>query len=227
MNKAICICSGGLDSTVLAYKLWYEGFALHLLAFDYGQRHRVELEHAARTAAKLALRATVSFTQVDVRGVGALFAGSALTDPQVAVPHGHYAADNMRATVVPNRNAIMLSIAYGLAVVEHAECVAIGVHAGDHTVYPDCRPAFIQCFAAMETVATETFAEPDLELYAPFLFLSKADIVREGALLGVPFLDTWSCYEGGAVHCGRCGTCVERREAFQLAGVDDPTIYRD
>lgn len=214
------MCSGGLDSSVLAYHVREQGFALHLLGFDYGQRHVKELEYAARLAQGLGAK----FTRVDLAGLRLLLRGSALTD-DIAVPHGHYAAPTMAATVVPNRNAVMLSIAYAAAVSDEAQMVACGVHAGDHFIYPDCRPEFIQSFDAMQKKATEGFAEPGLYLYAPFVTLSKADIVREGERLGVPFEATWSCYEGGAQHCGRCGTCVERREAFALAGVPDPTVY--
>lgn len=132
----------------------------------------------------------------------------------------------MALTVVPNRNAIMLTVAYGVAVAEEAAMVATGVHAGDHFIYPDCRPAFIESFDAMQRVAVEGFGDPNLRLHAPFMQQSKGDIVALGARLGVPFADTWSCYAGGSVHCGLCGTCVERRESFTLAGVPDPTIYQ-
>ena len=133
----------------------------------------------------------------------------------------------MKSTVVPNRNAIMLTIAYAVAVSSGASVVATGVHAGDHFVYPDCRPNFIALFDNMERAATEGFALPELRLDAPFVHISKARIVQLGAQLGVPYEDTWSCYKGGDVHCAKCGTCVERREAFQLAGVVDPTVYED
>jgi 7-cyano-7-deazaguanine synthase len=119
----------------------------------------------------------------------------------------------------------MLTIAFGIATARGAEVVATAVHGGDHFIYPDCRPAFIEAFAAMQRSALDGFAH--IALTAPFLRASKADIVREGARLGVRFAETWSCYKGGARHCGRCGTCVERREAFDLAGVDDPTAYDD
>jgi 7-cyano-7-deazaguanine synthase len=131
----------------------------------------------------------------------------------------------MAATVVPNRNAIMLSVAVGVAVARGAEAVAAAVHAGDHTVYPDCRPAFIEAIEHEARVANEGFIVDGFEVRAPFLHLTKDQIVRIGADLGVPFEETWSCYLGGEVHCGRCGTCVERREAFDLAGVPDPTAY--
>lgn len=219
-RKAVAIVSGGLDSVTLAHLLAAEGYELHLLAIDYGQRHRKELAFAVKCAHRLGAR----FDQVDLSSVGRLLGGSALTDA-IAVPDGHYAESSMKITVVPNRNAIMLSIAYGVAVARKAEAVAIGVHAGDHFIYPDCRPAFIGTFEAMQDRAVEGFGHPNLHIEAPFLNLTKADIVRVGHQLGVPFAETWSCYKGGDAHCGTCGTCVERREAFSLAGVDDPTTY--
>jgi len=149
-----------------------------------------------------------------------------LTDG-VLVPHGHYAAPNMAITVVPNRNAIMLSIAYGVAVAEGAELVATGVHSGDHFVYPDCRPEFIEAFGAMQKEAVKGFGDESLRLYAPFVEKSKADIVVTGDRLGVPYADTWSCYDGGEVHRGRCSTDVERILAFKEAGIQDPTEYED
>lgn len=220
MAKAVAIVSGGLDSVTLAYLLHSENYKLHLLAFDYGQRHAKELEYARRCAERLG----EEFDIVNLAGLGALLKGSALTD-DIAVPHGHYAAPNMAVTVVPNRNAIMLAVAYGVAVAEEATIVATGVHAGDHFIYPDCRPSFIESFDAMQRLAVEGFGDPRLRLHAPFMQWRKSDIVACGAKLGVPFADTWSCYEGGAVHCGLCGTCVERKESFVLAGVPDPTIY--
>ena len=221
MPRAIAIVSGGLDSVTLAYLLHSQNYDLHLIAFDYGQKHRKELEFARICAQDL----NADFDTVDLSGFGKLIGGSALTDANIAVPHGHYAAPNMSITVVPNRNAIFLALAYGAAVAQNANRVAIGVHGGDHFVYPDCRPAFIESFEQMEKLANQGFGAPDLELYAPFTATDKTGIVREGARLGVPFEKTWSCYEGGTLHCGKCGTCVERIEAFADAGVNDPTIY--
>lgn len=220
-TKAVAIVSGGMDSVTLAYLLASEGFSLHLLSVNYGQRHLKELEYAKLCATRLG----AEFDVVDISGVGRLLKGSALTD-DVAVPHGHYAAPNMATTVVPNRNAILLSIAYGVAVAEGAEVVATGVHAGDHFVYPDCRPEFIEAFDAMQKKAVEDFGDESLRLHAPFVEKSKANIVATGDRLGVPYADTWSCYEGGEVHCGLCATCGERRASFVEAGSNDPTVYQ-
>ena len=216
----IVICSGGLDSVSLAHKVAGEGTLKGLLSFDYGQRHVKELAYAAACAARLGVPHKV----VDIASVGAALSGSALTD-DVDVPDGHYAEETMKVTIVPNRNAIMLAIAFGMAAAEKAEAVAAAVHGGDHFIYPDCRPGFINAFQAMQDHALEGVA--DIKLYTPFVEISKADIVVEGAKWGTPFAETWSCYKGGDVHCGRCGTCVERREAFHLAGIDDPTEYAD
>ncbi|WP_445505365.1 7-cyano-7-deazaguanine synthase QueC [Microvirga sp. G4-2] len=218
--KTLVICSGGLDSVTLAHKVAAERTLTRLVSFDYGQRHRKELDSARACAARLGVPHDI----VDISAVGRLLTGSALTSGE-PVPEGHYAEDTMRITVVPNRNAIMLAIAFGVAAAKQADAVAAAVHGGDHFIYPDCRPDFIEAFEAMQRHALEGLA--DIALYTPFVRLSKADIVREGARLGVPFAETWSCYQGGDVHCGRCGTCVERREAFHLAGVDDPTPYED
>lgn len=219
-SLAIAIVSGGLDSVTLAHLLHSREYSLHLLAFDYGQRHVREIEFARACAARL----NAGFDRVDLSSLRSLLKGSALTD-DIAVPHGEYDVPSLAVTVVPNRNALMLAVAYAAAVAENAQVVAIGVHGGDHPVYPDCRPAFIEAFSAMQRLAVEGCGHPKLHLEAPFVQQSKADIVKLGAKLGVPFAQTWSCYEGGALHCGRCSTCVERREAFALAGVDDPTEY--
>ncbi len=218
--KTIVICSGGLDSVILAYKVAAEQELMGLISFDYGQRHKKELDYAAKAADAL----RVPHDILDIAAVGKALSGSALTD-DIDVPDGHYTEDAMRITVVPNRNAIMLSIAYGIGAARGADTIATAVHGGDHFIYPDCRPAFIHAFAAMQKHALADMA--DMRLYTPFLHKTKADITAEGAKANVPFADTWSCYKGGAVHCGRCGTCVERMEAFDLAGIDDPTTYAD
>ncbi|WP_135501938.1 7-cyano-7-deazaguanine synthase QueC [Roseovarius aestuariivivens] len=216
----IVICSGGLDSVTLAHKVAGEGRLKGLLSFDYGQRHVKEVEYAARCAERL----KVPHKVVDISGVGRALSGSALTD-DVEVPDGHYAEDTMKITIVPNRNAIMLTIAFGMAAAERAGAVGAAVHGGDHFIYPDCRPGFIEAFQKMQDQALDGVAE--VKLYTPFVTRSKADIVTEGAKWNTPFGETWSCYKGGGVHCGRCGTCVERREAFHLARIADPTDYAD
>ena len=220
-GTCVAVVSGGLDSAVLAHHLRDEGWQLRLVSFDYGQRHRVELEHAAVLGAALQARHDV----VDLRAVGALLSGSALTDDGVDVPDGHYSEESMKTTVVANRNAIFAMVATGVAVAEGAGAVGLGIHAGDHAIYPDCRPPFVAAAEHLAKVANEGFVAEGFQILAPFLGWSKADIVARGAELGVPFAATWSCYKGGAVHCGTCGTCVERIEAFDLAGVTDPTEY--
>lgn len=218
--KTIVVCSGGLDSVSLAHKIASEHQLLGLLSFDYGQRHRKELDFAAACAERLGVEHQI----IDISAIGRHLSGSALTD-DIAVPDGHYAEETMKATIVPNRNAIMLTIAFGVAAAKGADAVAVAVHGGDHFIYPDCRPAFIDAFQAMQTQALDGYAS--VTLYAPYVNISKADIVTDGVATGTPFAQTWSCYKGGENHCGRCGTCVERREAFHLAGVTDPTVYDD
>jgi len=218
--KTVVICSGGLDSVTLAHKVAQEQTLDALITFDYGQRHKKELDYARLCANDLGVKHHV----IDISNVGKLLSGSALTD-DVAVPDGHYAEETMKITVVPNRNAIMLSIAYGVAASCGAERVAAAVHGGDHFIYPDCRPDFINAFETMQNYALDGVAQ--IKLYTPFVTISKAEIVSIGSKLNVSFEKTWSCYKGGEVHCGRCGTCVERIEAFVLAGVNDPTSYAD
>lgn len=214
---SVAIFSGGLDSTVLLHHLLAQGDRVLALSVDYGQRHRRELEHAQQIAAKLGLE----WQLADLRPIAHLLAGSSQTSAEVAVPHGHYAEESMKQTVVPNRNMIMLAVAGGWAIGRKADRLAYGAHTGDHTIYPDCRPEFVSAVAGALRLADWH----SIELVAPFVGLTKAQIVARGAELGVDFAATWSCYEGGAIHCGQCGTCFERREAFEQAGVKDPTEY--
>jgi 7-cyano-7-deazaguanine synthase len=209
-----------MDSVTLAYDLAAQGYTLHLLGCNYGQRHSRELGFAQWHAARLGAR----FDVVDLTGLRPLLHGSALTD-NLPVPDGHYTAPSMAVTVVPNRNAILLSVAVGVAVADKAELVATAIHAGDHFIYPDCRPEFITAFDAQARLATAGFAVPAFRVVAPYVTISKDQIVVRGAALGVPYGETWSCYKGLLHHCGTCGTCVERKEAFTLAGVPDPTVY--
>ena len=218
--KALVVCSGGLDSVTLVYKVADEGTLTSLLSFDYGQRHSKEIDFAAQCAKQL----NVAHIVIDLSQVGAQLTGSALTD-DIDIPDGHYAEDSMKVTVVPNRNAIMMTIAFGLATSQGANAVAMAVHGGDHFIYPDCRPEFIESFATMQKHALDGLA--DIELYTPFLHTDKTEIARQAHQYNVPIDKTWSCYKGTELHCGRCGTCVERIEAFHLAGVQDPTEYAD
>jgi queuosine biosynthesis protein QueC len=188
------------------------------LSVDYGQRHQRELTAAAEVAKHFALPHLV----LDLRTWGRLLTGSALTDPRMEVPQGHYADPSMKVTVVPNRNAVLLMAAAGVAMTDGCNHVLTAVHSGDHPIYPDCRPEFIESAARTMWFGTDRA----VRLEAPFLHLDKAAIVRLGSELGAPMHLSWSCYEGDDVHCGQCGTCVERREAFSLAGIPDPTTYR-
>lgn len=211
----LVLLSGGLDSTtLLAQYVTTTGVALSV---NYGQRHARELVAAAAVAAHYGVPHVV----LDLAGWGALLTGSSLTDRSVPVPHGHYAAPSMAATVVPNRNATMLMAAAGVAQARGLSRVLTAVHAGDHPIYPDCRPGFITAAAR----AAELGTDGAVTIAAPFVAVTKTDIARLAGELAVPIGLTWSCYEGGAVHCGLCGTCTERRDSLAEAGVPDPTEY--
>lgn len=218
MAKIVMCYSGGLDSTVLLYNLKYRlGCEVRCLAVDYGQRHRREL----LSASKIAKLNACDFRVADLSALNFLFAGSSQTSGGVEVPEGHYAEESMKATIVPNRNMVLLSLATAWAVATKSEQVAYAAHAGDHAIYPDCREDFAEALGNAITLCDWH----KVALVRPFVEMTKAEIVRLGAALGVPFEITWSCYKGQQVHCGKCGTCVERREAFELAKVIDPTIY--
>jgi 7-cyano-7-deazaguanine synthase len=214
---AVLILSGGLDSTTLLYDLVARGDRVDALSVNYGQRHARELACAAALCAQLGVRHEC----VDLRALGRLLGGSALTDSSVAVPKGHYEEESMKTTVVPNRNMLLLAVAGAWAISLKADAVAYAAHGGDHAIYPDCRPEFAEALDRALGLADWH----RIRLERPYVGLTKADLVRRGAALGVPYEKTWSCYEGGKLHCGRCGTCIERREAFDLAGVPDPTQY--
>lgn len=217
--KAVLLASGGLDSTTLASWFAYRNYDMIMLSFDYGQRHVREIDAARAVAAWYDSEHHV----IDLRSVGGLLTGSALTDSSVPVPDGHYEEASMRATVVPNRNAIMANIAIGIASSAKADAVGLGIHAGDHAVYPDCRPEFAQALRDCARLALEGFHVP--EIVTPFVYLSKAEVALIGTRKGAPLHYSWSCYKGGEKHCGTCGTCTERKEAFLNAGITDPTEY--
>lgn len=217
--KTVLVFSGGMDSTVLLYHLLAEGHVVATLSVNYGQRHSKELKQAERIAGSL----NIQHKTLDLSSITGLFAGSSLTNLTIEIPHGHYEEDNMKSTVVPNRNMILLSLATAWAISLKAESVSYAAHSGDHAIYPDCREEFAS--ALDKTIRLADWQE--VYLNRPFVEFTKADVVRRGAELGVPFEETWSCYEGGEKHCGKCGTCIERREAFYLAEVEDPTLYNE
>jgi 7-cyano-7-deazaguanine synthase len=217
--KTVLIYSGGMDSTVLLYHLLQQRDEVRALSVDYGQRHKRELNAALAICQDLGVECEIA----DLSAVTKLLSGSSLTSPEIPVPEGHYTAESMKLTVVPNRNMIMLSLAIGWAISTKGDRVAYAAHAGDHVIYPDCRPEFVD---SMNAAARLADWQP-VELSAPFLEMTKVEIAKLGAELQVPFELTWSCYQGGAVQCGRCATCCERQEAMYLARVPDRTVYLD
>lgn len=217
--KSVLIYSGGLDSTVLLFDLIRQGHDVHCLSIDYGQRHGRELA----SASSIARWAKVPYRCLSLYQLKDLLAGSSQTSNSIEVPEGHYEEESMKLTVVPNRNMIMLSVAIGWAISIDAHSVYYAAHSGDHAIYPDCRREFVTALSAVSRLCHFT----PVELKAPYLKYSKAQLVELGKELKVPFDQTWSCYKGGKLHCGKCGTCVERREAFHLAQTSDPTEYED
>lgn len=214
--KTILTLSGGLDSCVLLWHLKTRGDEVRCLSVDYGQRHRKELD----AAKKIADLAGAEHRIADLRGIRDLLAGSSQTS-DITVPEGHYTDASMAITVVPNRNMILLALATAWAVSTKSDAVAYAAHAGDHAIYADCRPEFADSLA--EAIALCDFRP--VTLHRPFIGWTKSDIALRGFDLKAPLADTWSCYAGKERHCGRCGTCVERREAFNLAGIPDLTEY--
>lgn len=216
MEKAIVTLSGGLDSTTLLY--WSaKRYDVGAVTFDYGSKHNEREQDAAKEITRIL---GIRHTLIPLPFVNELFTSDLLRSGG-DIPEGHYEDLSMQSTVVPFRNGIMLSIATGLAESVGAKTVLYAAHAGDHAIYPDCRPDFLKAMA--EAARTGTYL--NVEIKDPFIGLHKKDIVTLGSEMGVPFAVTYSCYKGGEHHCGKCGTCVERREAFQLAGIPDPTVY--
>jgi 7-cyano-7-deazaguanine synthase len=215
--KLCVLLSGGMDSVTALYHVASNHEVVSALSFDYGAKHNAsEIPFAVAHCETLGVRhATIHLPFINQH-----FA-SDLLQSGGDIPEGHYAEQSMKQTVVPFRNGIMLSIATGYAESTGAEGLVIAAHSGDHAIYPDCRAPFMQAMAA--AMRAGTYAH--IELITPFLAMDKAAIVQVGDKLGLDYRQTWSCYKGRAIHCGRCGTCVERREAFLLAGVPDPTDY--
>ncbi|MDY3551365.1 7-cyano-7-deazaguanine synthase QueC [Gemmata sp. JC717] len=219
MPKTVVIFSGGLDSTTLLHYLRAEGHELLALSVNYGQRH---LSKESAAAEAICRKLGIERQIVDLTALVACFGQNALTDMATAVPEGAYCESTIPVTTVPNRNMVMLSVGLAMAASRGFNAVAFGAHGGEHTNYPDCKPGFA---AAMDRAAQEC-NNPPLRVLAPFVTWDKAGIIRRGAELNVPFELTWSCYTGGEVHCGACGTCVDRRQGFIKALVNDPTEYR-
>ena len=215
--KAIVLLSGGMDSVTAFQHARCEHEVVAALSFDYGSKHNAREIPFARLHAQ---RAGIRHETIDLGFIDRHFHSDLLASGG-EIPDGHYAEDNMKRTVVPFRNGIMLSIACGFAESCAADAVVIAAHSGDHAIYPDCRETFMTAMA--DAMRHGTY--PGIRLLRPFIDLDKAAIARRGAGLGIDFRETWSCYKGGEIHCGTCGTCVERREAFLLAGLADPTDY--
>lgn len=215
MKDSVIVVSGGIDSITLLYDK-KEEIAL-AVTFDYGSKHNArEIAWAKVHCGRLGIRHIViklDFMQK--------YFTSSLLEGGDEIPEGHYADENMKSTVVPFRNGIMLSVAAGIAESNGLKKILIANHGGDHTIYPDCRPEFI---GAMDrAIANGTYE--DVRIDAPYTNITKADIAKIGKRLGIDYSETWSCYKGGERHCGKCGTCIERKEAMALAGIDDRTEY--
>lgn len=214
-KDSVIILSGGMDSVTL---LHYRKDRIALaVSFDYGSNHNAREIECAREQCRML---GIDHLVIPLSFMGEYFKSSLLSGAD-DIPEGHYADSNMKSTVVPFRNGIMLAVACGLAESRGLKHVMMANHGGDHAIYPDCRPSFVRAMGAAMREGTYE----GVTLDADFTDITKADIARLGARLGVDYSKTYSCYKGGEKHCGKCGTCVERREAFSEAGIDDPTIY--
>ena len=216
MNKdSVLIVSGGMDSITMLYE-YKERIALGI-SFDYGSNHNArEIPFAAMHCERLGIKHII----INLGFMHQYFKSSLLEGAE-AIPEGNYDDENMKSTVVPFRNGIMLSIAAGVAESNGLKYVMMANHGGDHTIYPDCRPEFV---CAMSE-ATRLGTYPGIEVLAPYTDITKSDIARHGKELGIDYAETWSCYKGGEHHCGKCGTCRERIEALADAGIEDHTVY--
>ena len=212
--KIIHILSGGLDSTVALYYLKQKHQIVAALTFDYGQRHRREIESAKKICKLLKL----SHHIIDITNLNQFLQGSSLTTKKIATPHGHYQKLTMKKTIVPNRNATMINLAAGYAISQKIFALSLGVHSGDHYIYPDCRPGFIKSQEKTLSLANDC----KFNIITPFLHQDKAKIIQIGHELKVPFHLTWTCYEGGKKPCNKCGSCIERKEAFRHNNLPDP-----
>jgi 7-cyano-7-deazaguanine synthase len=217
MKSSLIVVSGGMDSITMLYE--YQDQIKMAVTFDYGSNHaKKEIEMARLHCERLGVKHLV----IPLDFIHQYFRSSLLEGAD-AIPEGHYAAENMKSTVVPFRNGIMLSIACGIAESNGLSEVMIANHAGDHAIYPDCRQEFI---TAMSSAMSNGTYE-GVKINAPYTNITKTDIARHGKALGIDYRETWSCYKGGDIHCGKCGTCVERKEALRDAGIDDTTEYEN
>ncbi len=215
MKDSVIIVSGGMDSITLLYDRRDE-IAL-AISFDYGSNHNArEIPYAEMHCKRLG----IEHITIPLDFMHKYFRSSLLEGAD-AIPEGHYADENMKSTVVPFRNGIMLAVAAGVAESRNLTKLLIANHGGDHTIYPDCRPEFI---SAMDS-ATNAGTYVGVRVVAPYTNITKGDIARIGKKLGIDYAETWSCYKGGEKHCGKCGTCVERKEALAYAGIEDTTEY--
>lgn len=216
-NKdSVIIVSGGMDSITLLYD--YKDRIALAISFDYGSNHNAkEIPFAKLHCERLGIKHITIKLDFMTK-----YFESSLLEGADAIPEGHYADENMKSTVVPFRNGIMLSIAVGMAESNGLQHVMMANHGGDHAIYPDCRPEFVNSFSDAAKAGTYN----NVTLLAPYTNITKADIARRGKDLGIDYTETWSCYKGEEVHCGKCGTCVERKEALALAGIEDHTVYK-
>lgn len=216
MAKVVVIYSGGMDSFTVLHHALQQGHEVYALSFNYGQRHVRELD----AATAVCQQHNVPHKVIDITSINSLLAGSSLTS-DIDIPEGHYEAESMQSTVVPNRNMILLSLAIGYAVSIGAEAVYYGAHSGDHAIYPDCRPEFV---LKMNEVSLIANYEP-VRIEVPFLNNNKAEILAAGLAMGLDYSQTWTCYNGREKACGKCGACIERLEAFAANHQTDPLPY--
>lgn len=217
MKDSVIVVSGGMDSITMLHE-FKDRIALGI-SFNYGSNHNArEIPYAELHCKRLG----IPHITIDL-GFMPQYFKSSLLEGADAIPEGNYDEDNMKSTVVPFRNGIMLSIAIGIAECNHLPFVMMANHSGDHAIYPDCRPEFVESMSK----AAETGTFVGVKLLVPYTNLSKADIARHGKTLGIDYAETWSCYKGGEKHCGKCGTCRERQEALKEAGIEDSTVYEE
>lgn len=217
IKDAVIVVSGGMDSMTMLYE--YKDEIALAVSFDYGSNHNAkEIPFAKEACDEL----NIPHITIPLSFMKDYFKSS-LLEGSVAIPEGHYQAENMKSTVVPFRNGIMLAIAAGLAESNSLKRLMIANHGGDHAIYPDCRNEFISSMS--DAISNGTY--DNITIFAPYTNITKSDIASHGKKLGLDYTKTWSCYKGNDIHCGKCGTCVERKEAMRDAGIEDNTIYED